>query len=82
LRQAEHKRPRVPRLAACDSSAWHFERKSGREARRLVRRRRRRAGRGRRRHRRREWPLAVEVASVTRGPAIEAVYATGIVEPA
>ncbi len=29
----------------------------------------------------REWPLAVEVASVTRGPAIEAVYATGIVEP-
>lgn len=29
----------------------------------------------------REWPLAVEVASVTRGPAIEAVYATGAVEP-
>lgn len=29
----------------------------------------------------REWPLAVEVASVTRGPAIEAVYATGVVEP-
>ncbi len=29
----------------------------------------------------REWPLAVEVAAVTRGPAIEAVYATGAVEP-
>ncbi|MEO8123201.1 MAG: efflux RND transporter periplasmic adaptor subunit [Burkholderiales bacterium] len=29
----------------------------------------------------REWPLAVEVALVTRGPAIEAVYATGAVEP-
>lgn len=29
----------------------------------------------------REWPLAVEVAKVTRGPAIEAVYATGVVEP-
>ena len=29
----------------------------------------------------REWPLAVEVASVARGPAIKAVYATGVVEP-
>ena len=29
----------------------------------------------------REWPLAVEVAPVTRGPAIAAVYATGAVEP-
>jgi len=29
----------------------------------------------------REWPLAVETAHPTRGPAIEAVYATGVVEP-
>jgi RND family efflux transporter MFP subunit len=29
----------------------------------------------------REWPVKVEVAQVTRGPAIEAVYATGVVEP-
>jgi RND family efflux transporter MFP subunit len=29
----------------------------------------------------REWPANVEVARPTRGPAIEAVYATGIVEP-
>jgi len=29
----------------------------------------------------REWPAAVEVAQPTRGPAIEAVYATGVVEP-
>lgn len=29
----------------------------------------------------RQWPAKVEVAQVTRGPAIEAVYATGVVEP-
>jgi RND family efflux transporter MFP subunit len=29
----------------------------------------------------REWPVKVEVAQPTRGPAIEAVYATGVVEP-
>ena len=28
-----------------------------------------------------EWPTSVEVAQTTRGPAIEAVYATGVVEP-
>jgi RND family efflux transporter MFP subunit len=27
------------------------------------------------------WPAAVEVARVSRGPAVEAVYATGVVEP-
>jgi RND family efflux transporter MFP subunit len=30
---------------------------------------------------RREWPAGVVVARPTRGPAIEAVYATGVVEP-
>jgi RND family efflux transporter MFP subunit len=29
----------------------------------------------------REWPTTVTVAQPTRGPAIEAVYATGVVEP-
>lgn len=29
----------------------------------------------------RQWPAKVEVAQVTRGPAVEAVYATGVVEP-
>jgi RND family efflux transporter MFP subunit len=29
----------------------------------------------------REWPLTVEAVAPTRGPAIEAVYATGVVEP-
>ena len=29
----------------------------------------------------RSWPAGVEVAHPTRGPAIEAVYATGVVEP-
>ena len=29
----------------------------------------------------RQWPASVEVAAVQRGPAIEAVYATGVVEP-
>lgn len=29
----------------------------------------------------RDWPLAVETAQAARGPAIEAVYATGAVEP-
>jgi len=28
-----------------------------------------------------QWPVRVEIATPTRGPAIEAVYATGIVEP-
>lgn len=29
----------------------------------------------------REWPVRIEAAQPTRGPAIEAVYATGVVEP-
>lgn len=29
----------------------------------------------------RQWPVAVQTAAVTRGPAIDAVYATGSVEP-
>ena len=29
----------------------------------------------------RQWPARVEVAAATRGPAVEAVYATGTVEP-
>ena len=29
----------------------------------------------------REWPVGVETAQPTRGPAVEAVYATGVVEP-
>ena len=29
----------------------------------------------------RQWPVSVEVAHPVRGPAIEAVYATGVVEP-
>jgi RND family efflux transporter MFP subunit len=28
-----------------------------------------------------QWPVRLEVAAVTRGPAVEAVYATGTVEP-
>ena len=29
----------------------------------------------------RNWPVAVQTTAVTRGPAIDAVYATGSVEP-
>ncbi|MEO8297870.1 MAG: efflux RND transporter periplasmic adaptor subunit [Burkholderiales bacterium] len=29
----------------------------------------------------RQWPATVTVATVTRGPAVDAVYATGVVEP-